>query len=192
LTLDLPTGLTVKDLKAFVEAETSFPTDAQHFFLNGQALNNEVQTLEDAGVKDGEMLAVLIRRRGNSAQGQAARPSPGTADGRRRAEPDPEGVRQRVVNNPAALANLRMQAPTLAAQAHDPARWREEFMKMARAEEEAARQRQNQLNMLNADPFNVEAQKQIEEMIRQELVMENVQHAIDHTPEGGRTFFHLC
>jgi DNA damage-inducible protein 1 len=88
------------------------------------------------------------------------------------------------VNTPAALENLRAQAPALAALVNDPDRWRDEFLRMTRAEEEQARERQNQVNMLNADPFNVEAQKQIEEMIRQELVMENVQHAIDHTPEG--------
>ena len=184
LSLDLPTGLTVADLKAFVEAETNFPATAQSFFLNGLPLVNEAQSLEDAGIKDGEMLAVFVRPPGNPAQGQATRPAPSTADNRRRGAPDPEGVRQRVVNNPAALENLRAQAPALAALVNDPNSWRDEFLRMARAEEEQAREHQNKVNRLNDDPFDVESQKQIEEMIRRELVMENVQHAIDHTPEG--------
>lgn len=189
LTLDLPPGLTVKDLKGFVEAETNFPAASQNFFLNGRPLSQEVQTLEEAGVKDGEMLAVLIRRRGNGAQGQAggpvsARPGAGAADNRRRGAPDPESVRLHILSDPASQEQLRQRRPELLAVVQDPARWREEYNRMQRQEDDAERERQSQIALLNQDPFNIEAQKKIEEIIRQDRVIENLQHAYEHNPEG--------
>ena len=37
--------------------------------------------------------------------------------------------------------------------------------------------------MLNADPFNADAQAKIEEMIRQERIHENVEKALQENPE---------
>lgn len=48
----------------------------------------------------------------------------------------------------------------------------------------AESQRQNNIAALNADPFDIEAQRRIEEAIRQEAVLENLQHAMEYTPEA--------
>lgn len=191
LTLDLPPGLTVKDLKSFVQSETDFPVRSQQFYLNGRPLNTDTQTLEEAGVNDGEMLAMLIRKPGTGAQGQGGR---GTgragnaagADGRRRGDVNQEEletVRLRVLGDPAAIANLNEQNPELASALNDPARFRDLFLAMRRQEDERERERQNQIALLNEDPFNVEAQRKIEEMIRQDRVIENLQHAYENNPE---------
>ncbi|KAK5092973.1 DNA damage-inducible protein 1, partial [Cryomyces antarcticus] len=59
LTLDLPPGLTIADLKGFVQADTNVPTASQQFYLNGQPVVGDTKTIEEAGIKDGEMLAML-------------------------------------------------------------------------------------------------------------------------------------
>lgn len=187
LTLDLPPGLTVKDLKAFVEAETTFPADTQRFFLNGQALANDVQTLEDAGIKDGEMLALLIRR---PPQGPS-QPTPsqmtgnrdGTSNSQLGGRPDPEAIRQSILGNPGAQAALRNQAPELFAALNDRDRWRNQYLEMAHQEQERDRERDVQYALLNEDPFNPEAQQKIEELIRRDRIAENLQHAYENNPE---------
>jgi len=43
---------------------------------------------------------------------------------------------------------------------------------------------QREIERLNADPYDVEAQRKIEEAIRQQAVMENMEHAIEYSPES--------
>jgi len=175
LTLELPPASSVKDLKGFIEAETSLPAASQSIYLNGQPVAHDTQTLEDAGIRDGEMLAVLIRQ---------ARPPPQNPRANNPArEPDPEGVRQQLLMNPAAQNDVRQRDPELAAAVHDPDRWRQVYTMRQRQAQDAERERQNQIALLNEDPFNVEAQRRIEEIIRQDRVVENLQKAYDENPE---------
>lgn len=46
------------------------------------------------------------------------------------------------------------------------------------------RQRLVEIERLNADPFDVDAQQKIEEAIRQEAVLENLEHALEYSPES--------
>ncbi|CBX90775.1 similar to DNA damage-inducible v-SNARE binding protein Ddi1 [Plenodomus lingam JN3] len=123
--------------------------------------------------RDGEMLAVMIRRN----------PTPRTGGPRLPAQPDPEGVRQHILMNPSSQNDLRTRDPELGAALNDPVRWRETFAMRQRQADEAERERQNQIALLNEDPFNVEAQRKIEDLIRQDRVVENLQKAYDENPE---------
>lgn len=42
------------------------------------------------------------------------------------------------------------------------------------------------LQALNADPYDIEAQKKIEEAIRMEAVLENMQHAMEYSVSAVR------
>jgi DNA damage-inducible protein 1 len=176
----VPPASTIKDLKGFIEADTNLPAASQSIYFNGQPVANETQTLEDAGIRDGEMLAVLVRRNPAPSATPTNRQPVGPGTG-----PDPEGVRQQLLMNPQAQNDLRQRDAELAAALHDPVRWREAFMMRQRQAQEAERERHNQIALLNEDPFNVEAQRKIEELIRQDRVVENLQEAYERNPEGA-------
>jgi len=95
-----------------------------------------------------------------------------------------EETRQKWLSDSAALEAIREQQPKLAAAINDPQRFREAFEEVLRADINRARELQNQQRLLNEDPFNVDAQRKIEEIIRQDRVTENLQHALEFSPEG--------
>jgi DNA damage-inducible protein 1 len=45
-------------------------------------------------------------------------------------------------------------------------------------------QQQHEAQLLNDDPYNIEAQRKIEEAIRQEAVLENMETAWENMPES--------
>lgn len=187
LTLDLPPGLTVADLKGFVEAEAKVPASAQDIFFNGQRVDNNALPLEDAGIKDGEMIALLVNRGGPATQQQAAQPRRQQAGRGRHGQPSDgeiETTRLHILGDPRSLAALREQKPELAAAINDSQRFKAAWTDLYTQNENMEQERQRQIALLNEDPFNIEAQQKIEEMIRQERVIENLQHAYEHNPEG--------
>ncbi|EGP87529.1 uncharacterized protein MYCGRDRAFT_104595, partial [Zymoseptoria tritici IPO323] len=158
LTLDLPPGLSVGDLKGFVNAETSIPQASQQFFLNNQTIQGDDKTLEEVGIQDGDMIAMLMR------QEQTNQNSMGT---QRRAQPQQqqqrrglgsnvqeiETTRLSILGSPAAMAQVREQRPALAEAINDSNRFRDVWLEMNREDENRERERLEQMRLLNEDPF---------------------------------------
>lgn len=66
---------------------------------------------------------------------------------------------------------------------NDPARFAQLYQDVSAAQLE----RQRALDLLTANPFDVDAQRRIEEQIRQEQIDENMQHAVEYRPEAFGT-----
>lgn len=67
---------------------------------------------------------------------------------------------------------------------NDPSRFRELLHQLQSMQESARLQREREMALLQADPFDVEAQQKIEEAIRHERVLENMEQAMESMPES--------
>ncbi|KAF3767682.1 hypothetical protein M406DRAFT_275307 [Cryphonectria parasitica EP155] len=188
--------MTVEALRSSIHGETHIDPAAQHLYHNGRLISDNNKTMEELSIGDGEMLALHVRdMRGStgvptnnsSSSGQAGsstqnQQQPGAP--RSAVQTDPEVIRLQFLGNPSLIPELRRTQPRLADHINDPQQFAAEFRNAADREFRDKAERQRQIAALNADPFDVEAQAKIEEMIRQERVMENLQNAMEHNPEG--------
>lgn len=181
ITLDIPPGITISDLKGFVQAETNIPNNAQQFWLNGQPLIGDNRTLEEAGVNDGEMLGMVVRRQNAGAQNRP-RSQPGQQQGR--SNDDIEITRQRILDSPDARSRISRQNPEMARAINDPVLFRQLWLEAQRRESDIQQERNRLIQTLNEDPFDVEAQQKIAEILRQENVQANCHKALEEHPEG--------
>jgi DNA damage-inducible protein 1 len=181
--------MTVETLRSSIQAETKIEPPAQHLYHNGQLITDDSKTLTELQDSDGDMLALHVRdMRGHTgvpvpaarAQQPASRPV-----NRSGLEQDPEVIRLQILGTAHLRAELARQQPELAAALEDPQRFAQIFNASFDRERRERQERQRMINRLNEDPFDVEAQAKIEEMIRQERVMENLQNAMEHNPEGA-------
>ncbi|KAG8631118.1 hypothetical protein KVT40_000258 [Elsinoe batatas] len=183
LEIDVSSSFTLADLKSYIQAETSFEPAKQQLFYDGRPLTDDNTTLETVGVQDGDMLAVMVTS--GQERPQASRQAPARAGGQTDGvSANIEGLRIACLNNRGQLEQIRAQAPELAEVINDPAQFRQRFEARMGEDRRRNEERERQMQLLNEDPFNVEAQMKIEEMIRQANVTANLEYAHEHNPES--------
>lgn len=185
LNVDGDLSMTLENLKAILEADTSIPPASQQLYCNGQLLSDDKASLSSLGVKEDDLLLLHNSQSVNQSSGSgstgassaATRPQPSTP------EQEAEALRQEMLSNAPLMAQLRSQRPELAeaVTSSDPTK----FIQMLRAERERNQEAQRQaMALANADEFDIDAQRRIEEAIRQEQVMENFGSAMEFNPES--------
>merc|ERR1719167_1241880 len=180
-------------------------------------MTDQKKTLKDYGVKDGDMVMMdRIRRqqrpapapgsggggfnfdfsqiqipsnlRGGSSGG--AGPSQPRPQPQVRNEDDPAWIREMLSANPDQLAQLKQNNPPLA-EAYASGSL-EEFAKVLKKQQDARKERDAlRIRMMNADPFDLEAQRMIAQEIEQKNIDQNMELAMEASPESFGTVIML-
>ena len=185
LSSDVATDMTIADLKGYIESETGVPVAAQNISYNGRVLQDETKTLQQCEVSEDSMLGMHVRRvQVSGSSTSRAGPAQATGVAQHPTRDQAETIRLQAAGDPAVLARLGSFNPNLAESVNDPSRFHQLWEEIQRRQHEMQAEKERRMTMLEADPFNVDAQREIEEMIRQEQVTENLQSAMEHNPEG--------
>ncbi|TPX32679.1 hypothetical protein SmJEL517_g04186 [Synchytrium microbalum] len=174
--LEVDSTISIQNLKALAEAELRIPANAQTILHNGVELLDVSKTLQELGVAQDDIL--FVKRAGTAAGGV------GAAGGRPVGDPA-EALRQQLLSDPRAMTQLASRNPQLAAAAlEDPEQFRRMIMDIERQRREYEERAAAEMAALDDDPFNPEAQRRIEEAIRQKNVDENMEAAMEYNPES--------
>merc|ERR1712012_1195243 len=171
------------------------------------------KSLKDYGVKDGDMVMMdRIRRQQRPAAAPAAagswdfsqiqipsnlraagggtvaagssQPRPqAAAPAAGRSEDDPGWIREMLAANPDQLALLKQNNPKLA-EAYESGSL-EQFAKVLKEQQDVRKEREAlRIRMMNADPFDLEAQRLIAQEIEQKNIDHNMELAMEASPES--------
>ena len=166
--LDVDTSIELENVKAILEAEFAIAPENQQILFLGRVLPDDKRTLASYGIKDGDLLVIHDTRTMNTQNSEMSNLE--------------ELMRQQILQSPSMQQNLRQHNPVLLDAALRSPQEFKQVITQQRAKVQELQAAQEEL--LNADPFDVEAQKKIEESIRQDRVTENLEHAIEYSPES--------
>lgn len=203
ITIDVSPDMELENFKALCECEVGMSAIDMVITHEGRPLLDNKKDLQTYGIKEGDVLliqempsapasqapnlgidfsAIKLPGAPSSAPTRSAPASTASSPSSSRAD-EIERLRQSLIKNPEQLALLKQNNPRLAEAflSGDKAVFTEVLN--AQLAEKSERERKR-IQMLNADPFDPEAQRLIAEEIRQDNVDSNMEAAIEYHPES--------
>jgi DNA damage-inducible protein 1 len=184
--VDVSPDCTVADLKAAVACE--FPDGDPRDITRAKVLKDAKQipdasSLRDAGVVQDDLLIVSLGASGGESTASAdARAL--AADG---SAVNAQAMMESFRGNAGTLEALRRQGGSELVdciEANDVEGFQRMMREMRKRMLAAREQEAEEMALMTSDPFDVEAQRKIEERIRQEQVLGNFATAMEETPEA--------
>jgi DNA damage-inducible protein 1 len=178
-------------VKALIEEDLKIPVGEQHLLYNGTPLLDSTKSLKDYNIRQHDVIVVLRKPGAAPRSTNQQRGTPATNQRTNQPaaqtpfwEMNPETLRQQILNNPQLQQQTRIQNPELAeAAASNPERFKQLVTQIQGEMKRRYEAEREEATLMTADPFDIEAQKQIEERIRMQNVLQNMETAMEYNPE---------
>ncbi|KAG4096390.1 hypothetical protein H8356DRAFT_1275799 [Neocallimastix lanati (nom. inval.)] len=161
INLDVTPELIFSELKKTISEKINVPVDEIILIYNGNPIQDDTKTIKDFSISDDDIVQLIRRPKVQQAQSIPQQQNPY------------ENLRLQLKADKYQFALMKRRFPTLESVIDNPKAFEEEFKKIEQEMQERKRKELEELQYINDNPFDIEAQRKIENAIKKENVNKN-------------------